>query len=203
MAKNDALMELEGLQTVETAMEKLGISKQATINLLSRLKKEGHVTANGGGKQKRIYKVTMTKQRKRSLGMFDIINKYSPMKILPWYDHQVHGNYGAEEAIIDAIETQSFRVILASMRIFNHVNDWPKLYALAKEKGVWQKVGALYDLAKLHFRVRKMPEKYSGYEPVTWMHITKLHNRNNFPTIQKKWKVFIPFNEKDMGSIEW
>ena len=205
MISIELLRKIEGWHTPETLASDLNIKRQSAINLISRLKKEGYVKTMIGGRRKRIYMIKARKQRERDPGMFDIINKYSTksMQLAEWYDHQVHGTYGPEEALIDALDTKSFRVILASMRLFNHVNDWPKPYALAKEKVVWQKVGALYDLAKFHFRVRKMPEKYSGYEPVTWMHITKLHNRNNFPTIQKKWKVFIPFNEKDMGSIEW
>jgi len=97
----ELLWKLEGLHTVETAAEKLGITRQATLNLLCRLKKEQHVTVSGGGKIKRIYKITIRKQLPRVPGMFDIINKYSPhMKLNPWYDHQVHGRYGPEEALI-------------------------------------------------------------------------------------------------------
>ncbi|MBS3145871.1 hypothetical protein J4414_03655, partial [Candidatus Woesearchaeota archaeon] len=115
----------------------------------------------GGGKKKRIYRITARKQRKRQEGMFDIINKYSPnMKIREWYDHQVHGVYGPEEALIDALQTQSFRLILASMRLFNHIKDWKKIYKLAKENNCWQKVGALYDVSRLFFKVKKMPERY-------------------------------------------
>src|SRR3989338_7770455 len=146
MVDEEALRKLEGLQTAETAAKALGIGRQSAINLLSRLKKEGYVTTSGGGKIKRLYKVSMKKQRQRDPGMFDIINKYSPMKLAEWYDHQVHGRYGPEEALVDALQTQSFRAILASMRLFNHITDWPKLYRLANERGVWAKLRALYDV---------------------------------------------------------
>ncbi|MBI2137452.1 hypothetical protein HYU12_02950 [Candidatus Woesearchaeota archaeon] len=118
MDDDERLRKLEGLHTAETAARVSGLTRQSTLNLLSRLKKEGYVTVSGGGKQPRLYKITMRKQRPRSPGMFDIINKYSPMKLAPWYDHQVHGKYGPEEALVDAIQTQSFRVILASMRLY-------------------------------------------------------------------------------------
>ena len=130
--------------------------------------------------------------------MFDILNKYSEMKLMPWYDHQVHGSYGPEDALVDAIETESFRAILASMKLFNHINDWPKLYRLANKKGIWQKVGALYDLSRIYFRTRRMPRTYNYFKPKKWFQLTKLSDRNNFPQLQKKWKVFIPFNEKDI-----
>src|SRR3989344_9349071 len=167
MDQEEVLRKIEGLQTIETVAESLNIKKQSALNLISKLKKQGYVTVSGGRQQKRLYKITVRKQRKRNFGMFDIINKYSSMKLAPWYDHQVHGHYGPEEALIDAIQTQSFRVILASMRLFNHITNWSKLYKLAKEKGCWQKAGALYDLAKLYFKVRKMPSyclKYESYK---------------------------------------
>ncbi len=202
MTKENILWKLEGLHTVETAAEELGYTKQATINLLSKLKKQGHVTTSGGGKQKRLYKITIRKQRKRDLGMFDIINKYSPnMKLNPWYDHQVHGKYGPEEALVDAIQTRSFRAILASLNLFNHITDWKKLYALARKKNIWQEIEALYDLAKMHFRVKKIPKTYTPYKPIRWKAITQLHHRHNFPDIEKKWHVHIPFNEKDFREL--
>ncbi|HLC67078.1 MAG TPA: hypothetical protein VJK52_05560, partial [Candidatus Nanoarchaeia archaeon] len=121
MNQDEILRKLEGLHTVETVMKTLNITRQSALNLLSRLKKQQHVTTSGGGKQVRFYKIMMRKQLPRVPGMFDIINKYSPhMKLAPWYDHQVHGPYGPEEALIDAIQTKSFRVILASLRLFNH-----------------------------------------------------------------------------------
>jgi len=202
MVNESTLRKLEGLHTIETAAETLKISRQAMLNLLSKLKKQGYVTTSGGGKQKRLYKITMRKQRKRDKGMFDIINKYSPnMKIAEWYDHQVHGKYGPEEALIDAIQTQSFRVILASLRLFNHITDWKKLHKMAKEKGVWQQVGALHELAKIQFKVRKKPIKYKKMNFTRWKTLTQLKHRHNFPNIENKWHVHIPFNEKDMGEI--
>ncbi|GEM_PF-758264 len=196
---------LEGLHTAETAAVTLHISRQAALNLLSRLKKEGHVTTRGGGRRKRLYTITMIKQRQRDPGMFDIINKYSPaMKLAPWFDHQVHGPYGAEEALIDALGTRSFRVILTSLRLFSHITDWSKLYRLAKEKDCWQKVGALYDIARMFFRVRKMPERYhpikktKKYTVVTSVFETK---EERFKRIEKRWNVPIPFLKGDIEKV--
>ncbi|MEK6950917.1 MAG: hypothetical protein AABX13_04310 [Nanoarchaeota archaeon] len=200
--RDELLWKLEGLHTIETAAKGLGLTKQSTLNLLSRLKKEGYVTLwSGGGKRKRIYKITTIKQRPREPGMWDIINKYSPnFQPRPWYDHQVHGPYGPEEALIDALQTQSFRLILASLRLFNHITDWPKLYHLANEKDCWQKVGALYDVARLFFRVRRMPERYLVLRPSRWVALTQLRKRN-FPDLSRRWKVYIPFNINDVREL--
>ena len=196
------LRRIEGLHTVETLQKELNLTKQSTINLISKLRKEEHITLfAGGGKKKRIYRITARKQRKRQEGMFDIINKYSPnMKIREWYDHQVHGIYGPEEALIDALQTQSFRLILASMRLFNHIKDWKKLYILSKEKNCWQKVGALYDVSRLFFKVKKMPERYRKRKYKKWIKLTQL-KKKNFPKISEKWHVYISFNKYDLKEI--
>ncbi len=199
--KYELLWKLEGLHTVETAAEKLGITRQATLNLLCRLKKEQHVTVSGGGRIKRIYKITIRKQLPRVPGMFDIINKYSPhMKLNPWYDHQVHGRYGPEEALIDAIQTENFRVILASLHLFKHIKNWPRLYRMAKEKNCWQKVGALYDVARLFMRVHQIGSRYLKVITKKWVALTQLRKKN-FPEIAGRWKVYIPFNEHDMVEL--
>ncbi len=203
MAVEEVLRKLEGLHTAETAAAALGVTRQSAINLLSRLKKEGYVTTSGGGKIKRLYRVTMRKQRQRDPGMFDIINKYSPMKLAPWYDHQVHGRYGPEEAIVDAIQTQSFRAILASIRLFNHITDWPRLYRLAVENGVWQKVGAVHDTAMHIIRVRRIPKAYKA--PA---HAKRQFLIRDYPTkepallpVEDKWKVAIPFRKGDLERV--
>ncbi len=204
--RDELLKRLDGLQTIETASELLGRSRQSTLNLLSKLKKEGYVTLwQGGGRKKRIYKITTIKQRPRLPGMWDIINKYSPnFQPRPWYDHQVHGIYGPEEALIDALQTQSFRIILASMRLFNHITDWPKLYRLAKEKDCWQKVGALYDVARLFLRVKKMPERYRRQKK--WLRRLFLirdyeTKEKDFYPIEQFWNVPIPFRKGDFDKV--
>jgi len=203
MDQEEVLRKIEGLQTIETVAESLNIKKQSALNLISKLKKQGYVATSGGRQQKRLYKITARKQRKRDLGMFDIINRYSPMKLAPWYDHQVHGHYGPEEALIDAIQTQSFRVILASLRLFNHITDWPKLYKLAKEKECWQKVGALYDVARLYFRINTMPLRYQNQKFIKKQYIIKRYNTTEkmYNSIKNKWNVEIPLQAGDIRKV--
>ncbi len=203
MNLDELLLKLEGLQTVETVAKALNIKKQSALNLLGKLKMQQYVTVQGGGKIKRLYKITPYKQLPRHPGMFDIINKYSPhMKLQPWYDHQVHGPYGPEEALIDAIQTQNFRVILASTRLFSHIKDWPKLYALAKEKKCWQKVGALYDVARLFFKVRKMVIRYRKF-PLSFSYLIPPYKIKEpiFTAIEQKWRVYIPFRRHDLDKV--
>lgn len=194
------LLKLEGLHTVESIAQALKIKKQSALNLLTKLKREGYATVQGAGRTKRLYKISPLKQLPRHPGMFDIINQYSPMKIQPWYDHQVHGPYGPEDAFIDALQTKSLRTILAALRLFNHITNWPRLYHLAKQKDCWQKVGALYEVARLFFKVRRMPSIYQRYKPTQWQAITQLQ-RINFQKIAERWKVYIPFNQNDLKEI--
>ncbi len=206
MNRDELLWTLDGLHTVETVMDRLQLTRQSAINLLSRLKKEGYVTVwSGKGRKKRIYKITTIKQRPRLPGMWDIINKYSPnFQPRPWYDHQVHGKYGPEEALIDALQTQSFRIILASLRLFNHITNWPKLYRLAKEKNCWQKVGALYDVARLVLRVRKMPESYRQKKKWTrnvFFGKEDETKEKRFYPIEQFWNIPIPFRQGDLAEV--
>jgi predicted transcriptional regulator len=203
MKQEEQLRIIEGLQTVETVASALKIKKQSALNIISRLKKKSYVTTTGGNKQKRIYKITTRKQRPRNPGMFDIINKYSDMKLAPWYDHQVHGSYGPEEALVDAIQTQSFRVILASMKLFNHITDWPKLYNLATKKYCWQKVGALYEVTKIYFKVKKMPLRYQHERFIKKQFLIKRYNTTEkiYYPIKNKWNVEIPFQIGDIRKV--
>ena len=198
------LKKLEGLHTVETVMNELNIKRQSAINLLSKWKKEGHVTVEGGGKLKRIYKITARKQREITEGMFDILNKYSHnMKLLPWFDHQVHGKYGVEDALVDAVQTKSFRVLLVCLRLFAHIKDWKKLHSLAKNASCWQKIGALYDVAKTIMRVRKMPLRYKSLKAKKQFLLSRKYEtkEENFLPIEKKWNVPIPFRKNDLIEV--
>ena len=202
MEHEELLRKLEGLQTIETAAKTLGMRKQSALNLLSRLKKEGYVTTTGGGRQKRLYKITMRKQLPRAPGMFDILNKYNPnFKLNPWFDHQVHGKYTVEDALLDAIETKSFRAILASLRLFDQITDWKVLYHGGKERKLWNQVGALYEVARITSRTKKMPMKY--YHPsVLGRRISLIPpwetKEDRFKGIENRWGVAIPFKEGDL-----
>ncbi|MFH1440077.1 MAG: hypothetical protein ABIG89_05905 [Candidatus Woesearchaeota archaeon] len=205
--KYEMLYRLDGLQTVDTIMDELNIGRQSAVNLISKLKKEQHLTIWAGGRKK-IYKITIRKQLPRVDGMWDVINRYShKMKLNPWYDHQVHivdkahGVYGPEDALIDAIETKSFRIILASLHLFRHIKNWKKLYSLSMRYDSWQKVGALYETARLFLKIKKMPEKYIQFKPNRWHQLTQL-KKKNFSDIANRWKIYIPFNKNDIKEIQ-
>ena len=124
--------------------------------------------------------------------MYDIINKHSPnMKINPSFDHQVHGMYKEEDALIDAIKTKKFRIILASLHLFQHIKNWKKLYKLAKENDLIQEVGALYDVARLFIKVRKISAIISKYNAKSKKYLIRNYENKDslFKDIEKRWKV--------------
>jgi hypothetical protein len=198
----EILYKLEGLHTVETVMQTLGIAKQSANNLISKLKKQQHIKVIGAGRKKRLYKISMKKFRPRHPGMWDILNKYNPnFQLNPWYDHQVIGKYTVEDVIVDAIEKKDFRICLAVLSLYNHIKNWKRLYNLAIKKNLWQEVGALYDVARIYMRVRKMPLRYNKIiKGARWKQLTILQ-KTYFTEIAKKWKVIIPMNTHDLDDF--
>jgi len=175
---------------------------------LFKIGKEGHVT--GGNSKQRYYRITIRKQRKRAPGMWDILNKYNPnFQLNPWYDHQVHmakGTYGVEETIVDAVQMNSIRIYLSTLRLFNHMKDYKKLYRLAnasEDRHAWRKIGAIYEVARMFFRVRPMDLRFKAHKTNKYVQMSILKDMGCFPEIQKKWKVYIPFNEHDIWSVKY
>ena len=149
----------QGKYTVETFAHKQNLSRQSAINALSRLKKQGYVEVSGGGRQKRIYTLSIVPKRPTN-GFYDIVNRYSPEKLVPGFQHRVIGRYTVEHAIIDGIRIGDVRTLEATMHLFRHVKDWKRLMEMAKKHGCVNEVHALYNKAKGSIRVRRMPQRY-------------------------------------------
>jgi hypothetical protein len=154
----------EGKYTIETFAKKQDLSRQSALNLLSKLKKQGFVKTSGGGNQKRIYTLSKT-PRKEPNGFFSLLNKYSPEKISPSFEHHIYGKYSAERAIIDGILFQStkkdIRIRNAMFYLFWHIKNWKLLFDLAKKEGVVNEVHKLYNDARQRTRCKTMPKRYA------------------------------------------
>ncbi len=200
---------LEGLQTIGSIQKILGISRSTAIKYVHLLRKKGFVETSGGGKQPRLYKIKLIKIKKIGYpGLYAIINKYSPMKIMEPYEHRIIGKrLSVEEALVRAIETKNLKLILASLSLFNHVHNWSRLYKYAKERDCRNKVGALYELARRFIRVRrikKKTEKQLLRARDKDKYIMPWIKSRDFKDIEKKYHVFIPFNNVDLKElIEW
>ncbi|MBS3156478.1 hypothetical protein J4413_04600, partial [Candidatus Woesearchaeota archaeon] len=194
---------LEGLSTIELIAKKLNLKKNTAIKKIHELKKLGYVETSGGGKQPRLYRISRIKTQKiGNPGLYDVINKNSPIKLVKPYEHRVVGrSISIEEAIVLAVKSENFRLILASLALFNKVKTWSKLYELAKRENVRRKTGALYELTRKIMRARKMDDKtqklllsakHEKKDIIAGMH------SEDFKDIEKKWNVHIPFNYNDL-----
>ena len=202
MKKYELLKKLEGTQTIESVKDILHVNKKMAIYYIYRLRKEGYVKTKKQSNNNRVYNISL----ENTLGgksYYEIINENSPLKISTPIFYKIYGKEPSlEETLVYAIKTKSLRTILASLALFKRINNWTKLYRLAKENHIEKQVGALYDLTREIIKVRKMkvrfrnnslPKKENKFEYI----IPKLKSKD-FKKIEKLWKVYLPFNKEDL-----
>ncbi len=194
---------LEGINTLEMVIKKLNIRKSTAIKMISILRKEGFVETSGGGKKPRLYTISPIRiAGKEHLGLYDIINKYSKIKLFKPFEHKVMDRkLSIEEAIPMAIKEGNFRLVLASLGLFNFVKNWSRLCYYSKKYNVARRLGTLYDVTRTIMKTRKMDNRtrkalLKGKDKSKF--IIKPHKAKDFKDIGKKWKVYIPFNKADL-----
>ena len=153
------MAEIIGKYTVETFAQANNLCRQSALNKLSKLKKKGLVKVSGGGKQKRIYTI-YKRPAIATNGFYDVVNKFSPVKLVPKFKHQVKGRYTVEHAIVDGIKIGDSRTLDATLYLFNHIKNWKRLMDIAKEKNIYNKVIVMYKEARKRIKTKKMPERY-------------------------------------------
>ena len=195
------LKKIEGLRTIEEIEELLSITHNYALKLVYKLRKQGYLRSTGGGKQKRIYKITTYKQT-QSNGMFDIINKYSNIKVQPVFKHITTGKYTEEDALIDAIKLKNRRTLLASLSLFNHIKDWRKLSALARKYKIGPQLGCLYGLARTAIKTRRMPENINNSLKRNIPKITAQLSDEKSDIINKEWNCAVPFSKEDLERLK-
>src|SRR3989344_3560322 len=150
--------ELEGLQTIETIANSLNINQRTAINLASKLRKAGYLEYFSGGRKKRIYQISPFRFRiLGNPGLYEILNKYSKIKLQEPFKHFIHGRkLKIEEALVLAIKSGNIRTILASLNLFLHIKNWSLLNKIAKKYNIQRNVGAFYEATKLTIKVKRM-----------------------------------------------
>lgn len=194
---------IDGIHTVETIQNQLNISRRTAINYISRLRNAGYVHTKRGAAKKRVYDISpMNKQLEGNPGLYETINNYSKIKISSPYKTFVHGRkLSVEDALVGAISSGDYRVIIAAIPLFNHIKNWGLLSKLAKKENIQSKVGALYDVARTIVKTRKMDErtrnnlKGSGKPDCL---IKGLVKEKDFAEIGQKWNVIIGLTKKDL-----
>ncbi len=202
MEKRELLQKLAGIQTIESVMDILKVNKRMAIYYLHRLRKEGYVKTRRQSSNRRVYNISI-ENKLGGKSYYDIINLYSPIKISTPVIYKIYGKEPSlEETLIYAIKTKSLRTILASLALFKKINNWVELYILAKENNIERQVGALYDLARQIMKVRRMPIRFRNNalakKKDKFIYLVLGLNSNDFQEIERTWKVYLPFNKKDL-----
>ena len=200
------LKKLEGVQTIDSASNILKTNKDKTIYYLFRLRKEGYVKTKRLSNNKRVYNVSFENKLKGT-SYFEIINKYSPVKIATPITYKIYGkDPSLEETLVYAIKTGSLRTILASLALFKKITDWSELYQLAKKNRIERQVGALYDLAKKIMRVRRMPDRFRNNalprKDYNFEYTIPGLISKDFKDIEETWKIYLPFNKNDLSDYK-
>jgi hypothetical protein len=201
------LKKLEGKHTLESFMQATGLKKASALNCIAQLRKSGHLKTEGGGKQKRIYTISL-KQFIEGKGMFTIINAYAKNPVFPAFQHIVHGKYDPEHALIDAILLKDFRILQQSLYIFNHIKKWTVLHKLAKKHHLEPVVGVLYDFARTAIKTKRMPDTMRNSlitkRPTKQIEIISGLRTNDIQIkrISDNWNVKLPFSLKDKEEMQ-
>lgn len=152
---------IEGKFTLDIFARNFNITQNSALNVFNKLKKQNRLIVNGGGKQKRIYTISKLSFKKTN-GFYDIVNKYSKIKLIPQFNHFVHGRYTIEEAIIDGLKIGDSRTLEATAYLFKHVKNWTKLFNLAKNENLAKELQDLHKIARKKFKCRKLPLRYQN-----------------------------------------
>jgi len=202
MKIKELLKKLEGMQTIESVMDALKADKKTAIYYVYRLRKEGYVKTRKQSNNRRVYNISF-ENKLGGKSYYEIINQYSPVKIATPVIYKIYGKEpGLEETLIYAIKTKSFRTILASLALFKKIENWTKLYNLAKENHIKRQVGALYHLARKIMKVRRISKRFTSNSLLKgnckFEYVIPQLKSADFKEIENKWKIYIPFNIKDL-----
>ena len=197
----DLTKKLEGIYTLESIMATLKVDRSTAMNYISKLRKQGYVKTKRTSSGKRIYNIS----RQNKIGgksYYEVLNQISPIKLSESETYKVYGRkITFEEILIYAIKSEKLRVVLASLALFKHINNWTLLAELAGKNGVRRQVCALYDLGHSIMKVRKMRKQFwKTCLPKLdgkYVYIIPGLESKDFDDIQQKWKVYLPFNRAD------
>ena len=193
---------LDGLQTVSTIAKSLNVKARTAINYAWLLRKNGYL-ASIQNRRVRLYRISPIRKKVTGYSLYELLNENSRVKIIVKEDYFIHSKKkpSIEEILVRCIMTGEFRIVLASLDLFNKVKNWPRLKFFADKYKSGRKIGALYDVARKIIRVRRMDKRTregllrNGKE----RYIIKPFRSKHFKDVEKEWNVYIPFNVQDLG----
>lgn len=201
MKTTELLSAVRGVQTIKSVMILLGVNKKKAIYYIHRLRKAGYVKTKGASNKTRVYYISPD-NRLKTESFYDVINRHAPAEVSPLEETRVYGKkLTEEEALIFALNSGSIRTIIASLALFKHIKNWSLLNKLAK-KDIKREVCALYEVAKMFMRVRKMPKRFTNSampkKMDKYVYIIQNFSSDDFKDVENKWKVHIPLNRADL-----
>ena len=196
------LDKIQGIHTLESIITLLDIDRIKAVKLISKLRKKGYVKTKRLSNNKRVYDISF-ENRLGGINYIDVLNDNSPVKLvvkdIPW----VYGrSISLEEVLVNTLKSKSVRQMTASLALFKKINNWSFLYGISKKENLERVVGAFYDLSRRIMKTRKMakiflnnslPKKGDKY-----VYAIDGLSSDDFKDIEKKWKVYIPFNKSDL-----
>ncbi len=204
MKVSELIEKVNGIQTIESIKNALGVDRTRAIYLIYRLRKKGYVITKQDSNNSRIYFISK-QNRLGGVSYIDIINENSPIKLSSSEVYKIYGRHvSIEETIVYALKTHRFRYVLASLGLYKKIKNWKEIYRLAKKNDLIREVGALYYLSRTVIpRVKKM-NKFFEYHALLknenkYRHIIPNLKSKDFSSIEEKWKVFIPFSNEDLA----
>jgi len=195
---------LRGFNTLKMIESALNVDRTRAIYLIYRLRKNGFVETKYNSDKTRVYHISP----QNALGgtsYTEIINKYSPMKLMVSDVHQIYGREPSiEETLIYSINRRNVRNIIASLALFRKVSDWSELYKRAKKENLVREVVALYEVARIVIpKLERMPQRFKTLatpkKSDKFRYIVNGLDSLHFKKIEKKWKIYIPLNWDDLA----
>ena len=200
---NEIARELNGLNTIKMIENTLNVDRTMAIYIVYKLRKLGFVKTKYQSNKKRVYHISL-KNAFGGISYIDIINKYSPLKLMVGEVHKIHDREPSiEETLVYSIGMKSVRYIISSLILFRKVRNRCALYEYAKKKNIVRDVAALYDISRLVIpKVRRMPKRFrtlaTPKKSDKFRYIINNLDSNDFKEIENKWKVYIPLNYSDL-----
>ena len=194
---------LEGLQTIDSIANNLGINRRTAVNYVWMLRKKGLIETIYGKRKIRMYRISPIKAPKFGYpGLYEFLNRYSKIKVYAPYINRIYDHKPtAEGMLIKAVKTGDLRTVLSSLALFNKVKSWARLSQIARKEHVGRKIGALYDAARTIIRVKRMDKRTRKAllkSKVEDRFIVKNARTKDLERIERTWNVYLPFNKADL-----
>ena len=202
ITNKELLMKLQGIHSIESLMDILKVKKNKAIYYVFRLRKAGYVRTKKDKDNRRIYYISF-ENKLGGKSFIDIINENSPVKVYSKQDYKIYGKTAKlEDALVFALKSGNLRTVLASLSLFKKIHDWSYLYHLSKPEKLNRKILALYELSRKIMKTRRISKRFmkNSLPKINekYIYIIEKLKSDDFRDIEKKLKVYLPFNLKDL-----